>query len=372
MVDLASVARAVVVSSLGVHRGERVWVHGWDHAVDLMSQLAMECGRAGAEVLLTVEPEELWLHSLLSSPLESLEKLSGYQSSLLEETDVYIFTLGPRRPVPWQRIPPDRRKAASIWLDTRYDNSGFAAEWSAVAKRRGVRMLGVEATLATPERAEDLGLDYERWREAVYNGCLEDPVTILARAKKLSGRLAGDENVHVTTPQGTALTFRLDRRALDLSEALATKDKANEGIITFLPAGSIEVTIDEDSANGTLVFDQPILTPDGLMVRLNAEVDAGRVTSFSVTGPRKPFRKYLEADDNAGRLSFFGVGLNSKMRFGFTQDDKVLGGVVMGFGDNENKGGRNRANGKGWWGALSKATVRIGNETVMRIGLLGA
>ena len=120
------------------------------------------------------------------------------------------------------------------------------------------------------------------------------------------------------------------------------------------------------------MFDQPILTPDGLMVRLNAEVDAGRVTSFSVTGPRKPFRKYLEADDNAGRLSFFGVGLNSKMRFGFTQDDKVLGGVVMGFGDNENKGGRNRANGKGWWGALSKATVRIGNETVMRIGLLGA
>ncbi len=54
--DLASVARAVVVGSLGVHRGERVWVHGWDHTVDLMSQLAMECGRVGAEVLVTVEP----------------------------------------------------------------------------------------------------------------------------------------------------------------------------------------------------------------------------------------------------------------------------------------------------------------------------
>ncbi len=54
--DLASVARAVVVGSLGVHRGEGVWVHGWDHAVDLMSQLAMECGRVGAEVLVTVEP----------------------------------------------------------------------------------------------------------------------------------------------------------------------------------------------------------------------------------------------------------------------------------------------------------------------------
>src|SRR5207244_5764171 len=111
---------------------------------------------------------------------------------------------------------------------------------------------------------------------------------------------------------------------------------------------------------------------DGCIAGFSARVDAWRITSLSVTGIIKLFRKYLEADDNAGRLSFFGVGLNSKMRFGFTQDDKVLGGVVIGFGDNEKKGGRSRANGKGWWGALSKATVRIGNETVMRIGLLGA
>ena len=233
-------------------------------------------------------------------------------------------------------------------------------------------MLGVEATLATPERAEDLGLNYERWRETMYNGCLDDPASLLARGRVLTGRLAGDDNVHVTTPQGTALTLRLDRRPHDLSDALATKEKANEGHITFLPAGSIEVTVDEDGANGTLVFDQPVHTPEVSIAGLNAQVDAGRITSFSVTGPRKPFRQYLEADDNVGRLSFFGVGLNSKLRFGFTQDDKVLGGVVIGFGDNEKKGGRNRANGKEWWGAISKATVRIGSETVMRDGVLGA
>src|SRR5437773_1546424 len=81
------------------------------------------------------------------------------------------------------------------------------------------------------------------------------------------------------------------------------------GLVTFLPAGGIEVTVDEDSANGTLVFDQTVRTPDGSMVGLNAQVDGGRVASFSVKGPRRPFRKYLESDVNAGRLSFFGVGL---------------------------------------------------------------
>src|SRR2546426_12660833 len=100
MLDLAPVARAVVGGSLAVKRGEKVWVHGWDHTTDLMSQFAIECRRGGGGGLLTVEPEEVWLHSLLSSPLESAEKLSRYQASFLEQNDVFLLTLGPKRTGP--------------------------------------------------------------------------------------------------------------------------------------------------------------------------------------------------------------------------------------------------------------------------------
>jgi len=107
-----------------------------------------------------------------------------------------------------------------------------------------------------------------------------------------------------------------------------------------------------------------------MIVEMTLEIARGRIKSFTATGPSEPFRKYLQGHEEAGRLSYFGLGLNSKLKFGFTQDDKVLGGVEIGFGDNERKGGKVRAKGVEWWGTSSKATVRVGNETVLRNGEL--
>jgi len=244
VVDLASVARTAVVSSLNVEKGEKVWVHGWDHTIDLVSQLLWTCRKLGADVQSTVQPEDYWLRAILESPLETLKTLSPYQSAALEQSDVFIFTLGPRRPIPWDRIPAERRGAVSVWLDPRYDRSKAAAEFTALAKERGTRMLGIEATLATKERAEADGLDHQRWSEVMYEGCMEEPRLMSSRAKRLVPLLAGDAEVHVSTSQGTGLTFTLDRRAVDVSDGAASKDRAKEGRVTFLPAGGVEVTVD--------------------------------------------------------------------------------------------------------------------------------
>jgi len=370
MVDLSSVARATVCESAQVSKGERVWVQGWDHTARLTSHLALESRKRGAEVLLSVQSEDLWLESITKAPLDSLRTLSSYQSAALEKTDVFIFTLGPRRPVLWEKIPEERRKEVSVWLDTRYDRSSFAAEWSAIARRRGTKMLGLEATLATPERARAAGLNYKRWRDIMYSGCLERPSFISARARRLVPLLRGDGYVHISSPSGTKLTFRLDTRRVEVADGLATEERAKEGLVTFLPAGGIEVTMDEESAKGMVVLDQPTRIFGKVLRKLKLEVLGGRIESYTTTGPGKRFQTYLDSDENSGRLSFFGFGLNGRMRFGYTQDDKVLGGVEIGFGDNERKGGKNRANGNEWWGAISQANVEIGGKTIMRKGAL--
>jgi len=69
------------------------------------------------------------------------------------------------------------------------------------------------------------------------------------------------------------------------------------------------------------------------------------------------------------RLAFFGFGLNPNLRHGFTQDDKVLGGVTIGFGDNSDKEGKNKAD-RGFWASMTGATVTIGNRRVMKDGKL--
>jgi hypothetical protein len=43
MVNLEDVAQEVIEVSLGVKSGEKVWIHGWDRTVELMSHLACEC-----------------------------------------------------------------------------------------------------------------------------------------------------------------------------------------------------------------------------------------------------------------------------------------------------------------------------------------
>jgi len=368
MVYLEDVAHKAVEVSLGVKSGENVWIHGWDHTIELMSCLAWECRKRGCHVIITVEPEDFWFRSVTEAPLELLNRLEAYQASVLRETDAYVFTLGP---VPWERIPEERHGAVSMWLDERYDKSPFAKEWMTVAKARRVRMLAIEATLATPERARLLSLDYNEWRDVMLAGCTADYNEVARHGEILASLLRGEEEVQITTPHGTNLRFKLDSRPVDASGGIATREKAERGLVTFLPAGGVEVSADEGSAEGKVIYDVPIRVKGGPVVSLTLQIKDGCVVEFTATERKEVFERYLnEGSGDVNRFAFFSFGLNPNLRHGFTQDDKVLGGVTVGFGDNENKGGKNKADGHEWWASMMKTSVTIGDNEIMRDGIL--
>jgi leucyl aminopeptidase (aminopeptidase T) len=365
MVSLEDVARKAIEVSLQVRSGENVWIHGWDHTVDLISLLAWECRKRGCQVLLTVQPEDLWLHSIMEAPLALVDGLSSLQASTLRETNAYIFTLGPRNPVPWDRIPKERHKAVSIWLDERYDKSTLAKEWGIVARSRKIRMLAIEATLATPERAKVLSLNYEKLKEIMLAGCVADYHEIARQGRNLTSLLSGEEEVHITTPSGTDLKFRLDRRPVGVSDGLTSEEKAEKGTVTFLPAGAIEVPAMEESAQGRIVYDLPVRVESKMVAGLALQVKNGRITKFAAEEHKEVFEQYLEEGRRKIGFAFFGFGLNPNLRHGFTQDDKVLGGVTLGFRDTENKTDSHE-----WWASITNATVTIGDTKVMRDGVL--
>jgi leucyl aminopeptidase (aminopeptidase T) len=232
-------------------------------------------------------------------------------------------------------------------------------------------MLAIEATLATPERAEVLGLNYEEWRDVMLAGCGADYHEVSRRGKILASLLSGKEEVQITTPHGTDLRFRLDNRPVDASGGIATEEKAEKGLVTFLPAGGAEVSANEESAEGKIVYDVPIRVKGGPVVGLTLQIKAGSIVEFTARERKEIFKRYLKEDsEDVNRFAFFGFGLNPRLRHGFTQDDKVLGGVTLGFGDNENRGGKNKADGHEWWASMTKATVTIGDTEVMRDGTL--
>jgi leucyl aminopeptidase (aminopeptidase T) len=352
---------------LGLKKEDRVWINSWDHTVDVASHLAWECRNRGFETLLTLQPEELWLRSLQEGPVELLDKLTSQQAAALQETDAYIFTLGPRSPVPWERIPPERLSSATVWF---LEQNKFVGEWKRIARRRKVKMLGIEATLATPERAKALGLDSEHWREVMFAGCMADYHEIAALGRKLTSILQAKGEVHIRTPHGTDVKFALDARLVKVADGLATEERAKQGEVVFLPSGVVEVTAKEDSAEGPLVYDRPIYSTSGTVKNLTLSVADGRITNSNASEGLEVFEKYVETSGrDADRFACFGLGLNPKLRYGFTQDDKVLGAVVVNFGESESKGGKNRA-GRDWWGSMTHATVEINGEAVMVDGNL--
>jgi leucyl aminopeptidase (aminopeptidase T) len=370
MVDLESVARTAIESSLDARPEENILIHGWEHTINLMSILAWQCTKRRSHVMLSIQPEDFWFQSIMSSPLKLLESPPDHLIAALKESRAYVFTLGPRKPIPWNEIPERRRGAISVWLDRRYDQTRFAEKWTSIAKKYRVRMLAIEATLSTPERAKVLGLDFEAWKEVMFAGCSVDLSALSKRARRFARLLSGDDKVRLRTPKGTRLEFGLDRRPVECSDGLTSEEKTKRGLVTFLPSGSVEVSIDEETAEGRIVYDLPIRIANRMVRNLRLKVKGGRVKEFDAEEGKDAFEEYLSSSSNADRLAFFGLGLNPNLRFGFTQDDKALGGITLGLGDNGTKGGRNKAHGREWWGAISGATLNVGETPVMRRGKL--
>ncbi|HEV2120680.1 MAG TPA: hypothetical protein VGS11_11360 [Candidatus Bathyarchaeia archaeon] len=368
--EQVTLSKRILDGCLSTKPGQRVWINSWDHTLELASDLAWESKKRSCEILLTVQPEDLWLRSMIEAPLELLDNLPAHLVAALEKTDIYIYTLGPRKPIPWDKIPAERRKSVSVWLDARYDKSRFAEHWGKVARRNKVRMVAIEATLATPERAEGMGLDLADWRRVMFEGCTADSGEMASRGRALEPLMSGEGQVHVTTPFGTDIRFRLDNRPLDYSYGLATEEKAERGEVVFLPTGGIEVSATEDSAVGRIVYDTLIRSERGQVEGLTFQVAQGRIKQFSARTGKEIFERYLrEGTGDENRFAYFGFGLNPKLRHGFTQDDKVLGSIILGFGHSSAEGGKNIASGT-WWASMTKATVTIDGQRVMEDGRL--
>jgi leucyl aminopeptidase (aminopeptidase T) len=366
--DYEAFGRLVLDDCVGLKPGEQVWINTWEHDNELCSHLALQCIKRGCPTLTTTQFYNLWEYSILEGSSNFLENLSANQAAALKETDVYIFTLGPGI-IPWDKIPSERRGLVTRWF---LEDNKFVDQWKTIAKARKVRMLGIEATLATPEKAKTLGLDYEEWSRIMYDGCMTDHREVSRRARALERFMQTDNEVHVNSLHGTDFTFKLDNRPVDSFDGILREDWVSQGRPGFLPAGGIEVSADEESGEGKVVFDQPILSllREGRIDRLTLSISEGRIVKHSATTHQRAFERWLkEGKGDVDRFAFFGFGLNPNLRHGFTQDDKALGGVTIGFGKNTDKAGKNKAD-RGFWASMTGATVTIGNKQLMKEGNL--
>jgi leucyl aminopeptidase (aminopeptidase T) len=276
--------------------------------------------------------------------------------------------LGPRNPIDWNRIPPEKRELANVWY---LGSNKYLESWKKIAQENSVRMLGIEYCLATKERAQALGLEHEQWRKTMLAGCLSDQREIVRMAARAANILRDGQEVNVQTRFGTNLNFRLAGRDPIIGDSVVTEENATKGVVKFLPSGFVEVAADEDSAHGTVVYDAMIPVGGSKRIKgLTLQFNHGKVVKYTVESGIETFEDYMETGQgDIDKFAFFGVGLNSGLKHGFTQDDKALGGVTIGIGGNEDKGGKNRTSGnRHWWASMTRATVRVDGKIVLKDG----
>ena len=233
----------------------------------------------------------------------------------------------------------------------------------------GAYSLGGTLLDVTPPRAEL----YQR-------ALLETDYSALGVAQRSLETAMRDQEVHVTTPAGTDLRFRIgdrpvtrqdgDAEAVRFRQARTLIDREIE-----LPAGAIRVAPIEESVSGTIAFppsDWGGERVEGLVMRF----ERGRVVSYTAKAGRSGVELELQRAGDAGR-SFreFALGMNPLLAIPSDGERWIpyygygAGVVRLSLGDNTELGGK-VTGGYVRWNFFTDATVTVGRDVWVRDGQL--
>jgi leucyl aminopeptidase (aminopeptidase T) len=199
--------------------------------------------------------------------------------------------------------------------------------------------------------------------EVFTTGLDADYDDIAAECEAMLEQVEGADEVRVTSPQGTDITFELGDRQWHDDTGIVHED----GDFSNLPAG--EVFISPENANGTYVVDGTI-RPHGLLDEgrtVTFEVEDGYITDISDDAIRADVEEAAEqVGRNAYNMAELGIGTNIGVTdlIGSTLLDEKAGGTVhIALGDDAGIGGDNDAP-IHMDGVLREPTVYVDGEEI--------
>jgi leucyl aminopeptidase (aminopeptidase T) len=191
-----------------------------------------------------------------------------------------------------------------------------------------------------------------------------DYLEIQKTMRRLERRVRNAKTVRLTSEMGTDVTFNVTRRDW------ITKDTGvchRRSETTTLPAGEIFVAPVEGSADGRLVIDAWFheRTPEPVTVVVK-EGYASKVTSAAGA-----VHEMNRGGRDGRAFGIVGLGINPNARVTGTllEDEKTLGAVHVGFGDNAAYGGTVRC-GVRVDALFTKGTVEIDGKAIFERGAL--
>jgi leucyl aminopeptidase (aminopeptidase T) len=363
-VNYDSLARKIVDRNVMVKAGETVYIYGDQNGIPLMEALSKACTAKGATAYPKLNPDKFQgtesMNTFLATELSPADKFVSW----LNTTDVCII------------LTPFDKDPAWLFKDLGKSQSGSAnpqAVRDALTKTH-VRILYIN----TPTRAfaEGLSLRYNSYEEmswysvdAHYDSALANRVT------RLKGLLAKAKQIRITSPLGTNLTFSIaGRPVLSYDGQVTPEDAAGRALfkkIDKLPAGMLEVSIVENSANGKVVVsqtecdyeavNQATLTFVAGKLQTIVAKDGGECLKNKFASPQGP-------QDMIGSISFGFNPLLKPMNIdgGLYWPKAAAGMVTISLGSNQFPGGNNAIDTPQFSFPLTNVTVEIDGKVAFK------
>ncbi len=326
----------IVHKTLKIGSDDSVEIEVAPHTLELGREIALECRRAGADTHTTFFDEELWLNSIKTLPLEWLKETSRLHEAIIEASTASISASALSNPRILRQLPPERVSA----------NSLGGQKLTEKVEEKKLRNVFLMQALATPGRAEAYGFDLAKWRQTLVEASSTDLTGLAQKAQELAGILQEAEEIRLQAPNGTDLRFSAKGRTVKINDGIIDeKDMMVGANSVTLPAGEDFVTILEDSAEGTLVQDQPLTYKGSFVEGIKLTFRGGKVESFAgETNFQMLKADYDATTGDRDRIADLTVGLNPKAAYGYLINPIVSGAVTVGIGDNHTDGGRNKSN----------------------------
>ncbi len=203
----------------------------------------------------------------------------------------------------------------------------------------------------------------------------------LARIQQRFEQAMRNEDVHVTTPLGTDLRFRIGDRPVNRQDGDASAARTDRGVILIdreieLPAGAVRVAPLEETVHGTIAF-PPSQWNGRPVVGLKLSFVEGRVVEvLADTGREHAEAEMEQAGDVGHRFREFALGFNPELSvpdqnpwipyYGYG-----AGVIRLSLGDNSELGGTVRGEQFYFrWNFFTDATVTVGDQLWVQNGKL--
>jgi leucyl aminopeptidase (aminopeptidase T) len=162
--------------------------------------------------------------------------------------------------------------------------------------------------------------------------------------RKLRDKFVEGETISITTPSGTDLEADIkDRVGFSFAAKIEEQPGDNSMLGAAFPDGEVCISPNENTANGTIVWDTSMHQIGSITEPIEAKIEDGFATSITGGQEAELLRSILEDtnDPNSYNLAEIAVGINTGADITglMRQDKKAEGYAHMALGSNDDTGG---------------------------------